>query len=56
LEFVLSAAVGFLWFSEIPGLNVIIGAVILIPSTLYIAYSENRKIKKKASVKLAKAA
>jgi len=40
VEFVFSAIFAFVFFSEIPGLNVLIGTVILIPSTLYLAYSE----------------
>lgn len=40
IEFFLSALFGFVFFSEIPGINVIVGAIILIPSTLYLSYSE----------------
>lgn len=47
LEFIFSAIAGFIFFFEIPEYNVIIGATILIPSTLYLAYTEHRK--KKAS-------
>lgn len=43
VEFVLSAIFAFIFFLEIPGINVLIGTVILIPSTLYLAYSEKRK-------------
>jgi S-adenosylmethionine uptake transporter len=43
LEFALSTAMGFVFFSEIPSLNVLTGAVILVISTLYLAYSENKK-------------
>lgn len=42
IEFLLSAGFAFLFFGEIPGKNVIVGAVILIPSTLYLAYSEKK--------------
>lgn len=40
VEFLVSALMGFIFFSEIPGLNVFVGAVILIPTTLYLAYTE----------------
>ena len=43
IEFVLSAAFAFIFFGEIPGKNVLLGAAILIPSTLYLAYSEQAK-------------
>lgn len=48
LEFIFSAIAGFIFFSEIPELNVIIGALILIPSTLYLAYTEYKKQKIKS--------
>ncbi|MCR5224465.1 MAG: DMT family transporter [Alphaproteobacteria bacterium] len=50
IEFLLSAVFAFVFFLEIPGINVIIGAFILIPSTLYLAYTENKKKKKKQKV------
>lgn len=50
MEFLLSAIMGFIFFAEIPGLNVLVGAVILVPSTLYLAYSENKKIQKKDKI------
>lgn len=40
VEFLLSAVFAFGFFGEIPGMNVIIGAAILVPCTLYLAYSE----------------
>jgi S-adenosylmethionine uptake transporter len=43
LEFLISAAFAFFFFAEIPGINVLIGALILIPSNLYLAYSETKK-------------
>ncbi len=46
LELLVSALFAFIFFSEIPGLNVYIGALVLIPSTLYLAYNENKKKKK----------
>jgi S-adenosylmethionine uptake transporter len=42
LEFLISALAGFMFFAELPGVNVIVGACILVPSTLYLAYSEQR--------------
>jgi S-adenosylmethionine uptake transporter len=43
IEFLFSAFFAFTFFAEIPGLNVLIGAIILIPSTLYLVYSEKHK-------------
>lgn len=45
IEFLLSAGFAFLFFGEIPGMNVLIGAAILVPCTLYLAYSEQGKDK-----------
>jgi S-adenosylmethionine uptake transporter len=45
VEFLISALTAFIFFSEVPGLNVLIGAVILIPSTLYLACKESKKRK-----------
>ena len=56
LEFLFSALAGFLFFAELPGLNVIIGAIILIPCTLYLGYSENKKSKRKKEANLQAAA
>ncbi|MDR0631814.1 MAG: DMT family transporter [Holosporaceae bacterium] len=42
MEFLISAIFAFIFFAEVPGMNVLIGALILIPSTLYLAYSEKR--------------
>lgn len=52
LEFLFSALAGFIFFAELPGLNVIIGAIILIPCTLYLGYSENKKSKRKKEANL----
>ena len=46
MEFLISAAAGYIFFSEVPGTNVLVGALILIPSTLYLAYNENKKNRK----------
>lgn len=43
IEFLFSALFAFIFFAEIPGINVILGALILIPSTLYLGYSEKKK-------------
>jgi S-adenosylmethionine uptake transporter len=40
LEFLISAAFAFIFFAEVPGINVLIGALILIPSNLYLVYCE----------------
>jgi S-adenosylmethionine uptake transporter len=42
VEFLISAIFAFIFFAEIPGTNVLIGALILIPSTLYLANKEKR--------------
>jgi S-adenosylmethionine uptake transporter len=39
-EFLFSAYFAFVFFGEVPGMNVLIGALILIPSTFFLAYSE----------------
>ena len=36
-------AVGALIFSEIPAVTTLIGAAVIIPSTLYVVWAENRK-------------
>lgn len=43
VEFLISALFGIIFFREFPGTNVIVGATILIPSTLYLVYSEKVK-------------
>lgn len=49
IEFLLSAVFAFGFFGEIPGINVIIGAAVLVPCTLYLAYSEqSNRLKNKA--------
>lgn len=45
LEFIFSAIAGFVFFAETPGTNVIIGAMILVPCTLYLGYSETKKLR-----------
>jgi S-adenosylmethionine uptake transporter len=45
-ELVVSAALGFIIFQEIPTHATIIGSAIIIPSTLYIALYETRKKRK----------
>lgn len=41
VEFLFSALFAFIFFAEVPGMNVLIGALILIPSTLYLASEES---------------
>lgn len=48
LEFIFSAIAGFVFFAETPGTNVIIGAIILVPCTLYLGYSESKKSRRKS--------
>lgn len=43
LELIISSTAGYLLFDEVPTANLWIGAVILISSTLFIIYSENKK-------------
>ena len=49
LELLVSAIFAFIFFFEIPGANVYIGAAILIPSTLYLGYNENKRKRKKSA-------
>jgi S-adenosylmethionine uptake transporter len=42
VEFLFSAVFAFVFFAEVPGVNVLVGALILIPSTLYLAYGKNK--------------
>lgn len=44
LELLISGSAGYLIFDEKMGYNTIYGAMIIIPSTLFIIYSENKKI------------
>ncbi|MDR0595350.1 MAG: DMT family transporter [Puniceicoccales bacterium] len=44
IEFILSAVVGFFCFGEIPTRGTVLGACIIIPSTLYIILAESRSL------------
>ena len=44
-ELMWSAAVGFVVFAEVPALATLMGAAIIIPSTLYVVWKENQKAK-----------
>lgn len=44
-ELMWSAAVGALFFGEIPAVSTLIGAAVIIPSTLYVVWAENQKEK-----------
>lgn len=46
-EFVLSAIFGFVIFQEFPTVSTLLGAAIIVPSTLYIVFYETREQKKK---------
>jgi S-adenosylmethionine uptake transporter len=46
LEFCLSALAGYLIFNEIPDKNIVLGAIIVIPSTLFVVFAESRNNKK----------
>ena len=42
-ELILSATVGFLLFGEVPASTTLFGALIIVPSTLYVVWKENQK-------------
>lgn len=46
LELLMSASLGYVLFGEIPETSTWYGAAIVIPSTLFIIYSENKAIKR----------
>lgn len=46
LELVISATFGYLVFHELPSKSTLYGALIIIPSTLFIVYSERKVIEK----------
>jgi S-adenosylmethionine uptake transporter len=43
LELIFATAFGYIFFREIPGISVLLGAAIIIPSTLALVYFETRK-------------
>ena len=43
-ELILSATVGFLLFGEVPASSTLLGALIIVPSTLYVVWKENQKV------------
>ncbi|MDR1365869.1 MAG: DMT family transporter [Holosporales bacterium] len=45
-EFIVSAAFGFIFFGDVPGMNLYIAAAIIAPSTLYLVYNESSKKRK----------
>lgn len=50
VEFILSAIFGFVIFQEFPTASTLLGALIIVPSTLYIAFYETRQQKKRETV------
>jgi S-adenosylmethionine uptake transporter len=48
LELLMSAGIGYMVFSEIPTKSTIYGALIVIPSTLFIIHSERKEFNKQA--------
>ncbi len=50
IELIVSAIVAYMVFGEIPTENTIFGSLIIIPSTLFIIYSENKEFKKKKDI------
>ena len=46
LELLISSAVGYIIFDELPTKEIMYGALIIIPATLFIVYSENMSKKK----------
>jgi S-adenosylmethionine uptake transporter len=47
LELILSASFGYLLFNEVPKTSTWLGAMIVIPATLFVTYSEKRRLSKK---------
>jgi S-adenosylmethionine uptake transporter len=45
LELLISTILGFILLKEIPGIHTFYGAIIIIPTSLFIVYSENNKLK-----------
>ena len=41
-ELLLSALVGFLFFAEIPAVATLVGAAVIIPSTLFVVWQESQ--------------
>lgn len=48
LELLMSAGIAYIVFSEVPTKSTIYGALVVIPSTLFIIYSEKREFNKQA--------
>ncbi len=46
LELILSASLGYLIFNEVPKATTWLGAMIVIPTTLFITYSEKKRLNK----------
>lgn len=44
LELIISATVGYIVFGDVPTSSTFLGALIVIPSTLFIVYSENKLV------------
>lgn len=42
-ELIISSTLGYLIFSEIPSINVLLGAAIIVPATFFVIYNETRK-------------
>jgi S-adenosylmethionine uptake transporter len=47
MELLLSSFAGFVLFNEFPTKNMMYGALVIIPTTLFIVYSENKAQGKK---------
>ena len=45
IELLWSAVIGALLFAEVPATSTLVGAAVIIPSTLYIVWAENKKSK-----------
>ena len=43
LELIFSSAIGFMIFSEIPSIMMVIGALLIIPSTLFVTFAKARE-------------
>jgi S-adenosylmethionine uptake transporter len=54
LELIFSALIAYIVFGELPTTATFYGALIIIPSTLFIIYSEKREMNKQKSIKVEK--
>lgn len=46
MDFFVSVILGFIFFAEKPSVYSLVGFIIIVPNTIYLAYNENKKAKK----------